>query len=155
MRTIEQLLAEHPFFRGIGDDVIASLAGCALNVHFRPDEMLFRSDSPADHLYVLRSGRVALEITSSVRSPVIVETLDAGDIAGLSWLVPPYRSYLQCRAVVPTSAISLDAGCLRQHCEDDPRVGYLVMQRVSIAMFERIQSARVRLVDLYGAPSGR
>ncbi|MGZ4592164.1 MAG: cyclic nucleotide-binding domain-containing protein [Actinomycetes bacterium] len=99
MKSIEQLLSEHPFFNGIGDEVIASLASCARNVHFAPDEILWRTNDPAEHLYVLRRGRVALEITSSVRGAVIVETLDAGDIAGLAWLVPPYHAYLDGRAV--------------------------------------------------------
>jgi CRP-like cAMP-binding protein len=152
MKTINDLLTEHAFFRGIGDDVIASLSSCSKNVHFDRDERLFRTDGPADHLYLLRSGRVALEITTSTHAPVVVETLEPGDLAGLAWLVPPYRWYLDGRAVEPTSAVAIDAGCLRGHCEADPRVGYLVMQRVASAMFDRVQSARVRLLDVYGYP---
>ena len=155
MKTIAQLLAEHPFLRGLPDDVIADLAGCALNRHFAPDQLLFRTDDPADRLYVIRTGRVALEVISSVRVPVVVETLEPGDIAGLAWMVPPYRWYLDARAVESTSTISIDAGCLQKHCEEDPAVGYVVMRRVAGYMFERVQSARVRLLDLYGAKGER
>jgi CRP/FNR family transcriptional regulator, cyclic AMP receptor protein len=155
MRTIADLLAEHPFFRGLPDKVITDLASCSVNRHFQPDELLFRTDDSADRMFALRSGRVALEITSSVRRPAVVETLEAGDIAGLAWLVPPYRWYLDARAVEPTSAVDIDAGCLRRHCEEDPAVGYVVMMRVAQAMFVRVQSARVRLLDLYGAKGER
>jgi hypothetical protein len=79
----------------------------------------------------------------------------AGGVAGLSWLVPPYRWYLDARAVEPTDAIELDAACLRAKCDADPRVGYLLLQRVAHQMYERMQASRLQLLDVYGAHSGR
>ena len=34
---------------------------------------------------------MALEIYAPQRPPIVVQTLEAGDILGWSWLVPPYR----------------------------------------------------------------
>jgi CRP/FNR family transcriptional regulator, cyclic AMP receptor protein len=73
---------------------------------------------------------------------------------GWSWLVPPYRWVFDARAVAPTSAMAFDAVCLRGKCDADPALGFDLMQRVARVMYERLQAARVRLLDLYGAPHG-
>ena len=155
MRTIAQVLAEQPFFRGLDPQTLAVVSGCARNVHFREGERLFRADDPADRCFVVRAGRVALEIADSTGRSAIVDTVDAGDLVGLAWLVPPYRWYMDAVAVEPVSAVVFDATCLRGKCDDDPKVGYLLMQRVASTMHERIHSARVRLLDLYGVPGVR
>ena len=148
------LLSEHPLFAGLGDDMRDLVAGCARNVHFGADDYIFRTGEPADSCYLLRTGRVALELVAAGGQRIVVDTVDAGGVVGLSWLVPPYRWYLDARAAEPTSAIALDATCLRAKCDQEPRVGYLLLQRVAHAMYERMQSSRVRMLDVYGVPSG-
>lgn len=155
MKQLDQLLAEHPLFADLGDDMRVLLAGCCRNVHFAGDDYLFHTGEPADRCYLVRHGRVALELLGTGGQRLVVDTVDAGGVAGLSWLVPPYRWYLDARAVEPTSAIALDAACLRAKCDADPRIGYLMLQRIARSMYERMQSTRLRLLDVYGVPSGR
>ena len=57
------------------------------------------------------------------------------------------------RATTPVSAVALDGACLRGKCDRDPALGYALMQRVSHVMYERLQDARMRLLDLYGSAS--
>ena len=150
MRTMKELLEAHPFFAGLGDEAIDLVVGCATNVHFDPDEYLFRLGDPADCFYVVRHGRVALELHVPGSGQQVVDTVEEDQVLGWSWLVPPHRWFLDARAVMPTSAISLDGVCLRGKCDEDPALGYAFMQRVAHVMYERLQSARVRLLDLYG-----
>jgi CRP/FNR family transcriptional regulator, cyclic AMP receptor protein len=151
MRTISELLHEHPFFAGLDEETAARLESCATNVHLRPGQYLFHEGEPADRLYVLRRGRVALEVHVPGRGEHVVATVDAGEVVGWSWFVPPYQWFFDGRAMTEVSAVSLDAGCLRQKCELDPEMGYAFMQRVAQVMYHRLQSARVRMLDLYGA----
>ncbi|HTY72682.1 MAG TPA: cyclic nucleotide-binding domain-containing protein [Actinomycetes bacterium] len=155
MRSVEQLIAGHPFFVDLDEETVRHLAGCALNRHFDADEYLFRADDPAETFFLLRGGSVAIEIQGPGERRLIVETQGPGSVVGLSWLFPPYRHSMDARALSSTSAVALDAGCLREKCDQDPRVGYLMLQRLARAMHDRMMSARVRLLDLYGAPSAR
>ena len=155
MKHLDELLAEHPLFAGLGEDMQALLAGCGHNVHFAPEEYLFRTGGAADRFYLVRRGLVALELVGTGGSRLVIDTVKAGGVAGLSWLVPPYRWYLDARAVEPTDAIELDAACLRAKCDADPRVGYLLLQRVAHQMYERMQASRLQMLDVYGARSGR
>jgi CRP/FNR family cyclic AMP-dependent transcriptional regulator len=151
MQSIADLLREHPFFAGLDQGTVELLQGCAHNVHFHAGEHLFEEGEPADRLLVIRSGRVALDVHVPGRGDRVIETLDAGEVVGWSWLVPPYRWFFDARAVEGVSAVSVDAACLRAKCDQDPALGYALMQRVAQVMYHRLQSARVRMLDLYGA----
>ena len=149
-REIRELLTEHAFFQGLGEEAIAFIAGCGSIVHVEADRFLFREGDPADYFYVIRSGRVALEVHGPERGALVLDVIGEGDIAGASWLFPPYRWELDARAVVQISAVRLDAACLRAKCEEDRRLGFELMKRLAEIMRRRMQSARMRLLDLYG-----
>ena len=157
MATIEEYLTGLPFFAGLEPYAIAVLAGCAVNTRFDEGARLFHEGEHADRFYVIRRGRVALEVHAPEdgAGAVVIDTLDEGDVVGWAWLVPPYRWAFDARAAVPTSAIAFDAACLRAKCAADPALGYALMQRVSQSMYERLQGARIRLLDLYGGPRAR
>ena len=155
MKDIEQLLAAHPFFAGLGEELHEFFAGCGRNTHFGEGDYLAHTGEPADTCYLVRRGRVALEMVGPGGQRLVIDTVDAGGMVGQSWLVPPYRWYLDARAVEPTDAIELDAACLRGKCDADPRLGYLLLQRVAHTMYERMQAARVQLQDVYGVRGGR
>ena len=149
--TMEELLAAHPFFAGLGDGAIQLIAGCASNVHFGAGEYIFGAGEAASRFYVIRHGRVALEIHSPTRGPLVIETMEEGEVLGWSWLVSPYRYFADARAVTPVSATALDGTCLRGKCEADAELGYALLKRVTDVMYQRLQSTRVRLLDLYGS----
>jgi CRP/FNR family transcriptional regulator, cyclic AMP receptor protein len=150
LRTLEQTLPEHPFFEGFDAEVIALLAGCARNLHFRPDELVFRAGERADHFYLVREGRVAIQVHEIAGGASIIDTVDSGEVLGFSWLVPPYRWVFDARATVDTRAVGFDADCLRAKCDADPAVGFALLSRVALIMHQRLEAARVRLLDLYG-----
>jgi CRP-like cAMP-binding protein len=153
MTTMEELLGSHPFFAGLGPGAIQLIAGCASNVHFAAGDLIFKEGEAASRFYVIRHGRIALEIHSPARGPLVIDTMDEGEVLGWSWLVSPYRYFGDARAVTPVSATTLDGACLRGKCEADPELGYQLLKRVTDVMYQRLQSARVRLLDLYGPES--
>jgi CRP/FNR family transcriptional regulator, cyclic AMP receptor protein len=150
-KTMEELLGGHPFFAGLGADELRLVAGCASNVHFAAGDYIFSQGSAAGSFYVVRHGRVALEINSPARGPLTIDTIDGGEVLGWSWLIPPYRYFSDARAVTPVSATALDGTCLRGKCEEDAELGYQLLKRVAAVMYQRMQSARIRMLDLYGS----
>ncbi len=155
MATMEELLGGHRFFAGLGSSAVQLIAGCASNVHFAAGDYIFGEGEAAGRFYVIRHGRVALEIHSPTRGTLVIDTMDEGEVLGWSWLVPPYRYFGDARAVTPVSAIALDGTCLRGKCEADAELGYQLLKRVTTVMYQRLQSTRVRLLDLYGTESVR
>ena len=150
MATIEDLLHDVPVFAGLADDTLRFIAGCGSNVAFDARELLFRQGDAADTFYVLRHGAVALETFVPGRGAITIETIEAGDVVGWSWLFAPYRWQFDARAVRRVRATAFDGVCLRGKCEADPRLGYDLMSRFAQVIIDRLQWTRLRLLDVYG-----
>ena len=150
MKTIQDLIREHAFFQGLPDDLTAFIAGCGRNVLFEPGAYLFREGHPAEQFFLLRGGRVALELYVPGRGPQVFETLGDGDVVGASWLVEPYVSSYDTRAIDRVRAIAFDAVCLRGKCDAEPTVGYALMKRFVPGLVQRMQAARLQALDVYG-----
>jgi CRP-like cAMP-binding protein len=150
MDTLESVLREVPLFRGLGERELGLLAGCGSNVRFADGDVLVREGERADTFFVIRHGGVALETYAPARGAVTIETLDAGEVVGWSWLFPPYRWHFDVRALAPVRATVFDGACLRGKCDADPKLGYDLMSRFAQVLIERLQSTRLRLLDVYG-----
>jgi len=148
--SIAELVANHPLFAGLPGDTAELVAGCARNVAFEPGELLIVEGEPADTLYLLRRGRVALEVRSPAKGAMVIDTLAPGQVLGWSWLFPPYRWSFDARALDPVGVVSVDATCPRSKAEADPAFGYELMQRLGAVILQRLQATRLRLLDLYG-----
>lgn len=149
---LDRYLHEHPFFAGMADAHLELVTGCAANEVVHANEYIYREGEPANKFYLIRHGRVALEVHVPGKSPIMVETLKKGDLLGWSWLVPPYRANFDARAVELTRVISLDAECLRGKMEGDSALGYDLHKRFAPVIADRLASARRQLIDLYGHP---
>jgi CRP/FNR family transcriptional regulator, cyclic AMP receptor protein len=79
---LEDILAHHPFAQGMDPEALNTIVGCCSNAVYRPGEYIFREGDSADNFYLIRQGLVALEIHVPQGSPIVVETLEAGDIFG-------------------------------------------------------------------------
>lgn len=150
MENLERILEEHPFFRGLNSKYIQLIVGCASNVRFDVGEFLFREGEEANQFYIVRPGKVALEIFVPERGPITIETVGEGQILGWSWLIPPHYWHFNARAVELTRAIALDGKCLRNKCEEDHDLGYELLKRFAHIVEMRLQATRFQLLDVYG-----
>ena len=150
MHGIETLLADMPVFADLSAGELETVAGCGRNVRFDAGEQLFREGDGADVFYVVRHGSVAVETFVPARGPMMIETIEAGEVIGWSWLFPPYRWHFDARALTQVRATSFDGACLRGKCDSDPALGYTLMSRFAQVLIERLQWTRLRLLDLYG-----
>lgn len=150
METLEPILAKHPFFTGLDKRYLELITGCASNVRFGAGEYLFREGEEAKQFYIVRHGKVALELFAAGRGPITIRTIEEGEVLGWSWLFPPYQWHFSARAVELTRAIALDGVCLRTKCDEDHSLGYHFLNRFSHIMVERLQATSLQLLDLYG-----
>ena len=149
METIEPIIREHPFFQGFRPDHIKLIVGCGSNIRFNPGDFLFREGAEINQFFVLRRGRVSVQIYVPGRGPVVIQTLGEGEVLGWSWLIAPYRGRFDAQAVELTRAIAFDGKCLRGKCEEDHDFGYELVRRFSEIMVRRLEATRVQLIDIY------
>ena len=150
VRRLDEVLMDVPFFEGIDSEKLALITGCGSNVHFAAGDVIFREGDQADLFYVVRHGTVAIEMHAPARGPMTIETIEAGEVIGWSWLFPPHRWHFDARALSDVRATAFDGACLRGKCEDDPALGYDLMKRFAQVFIERLRWTRLRLLDVYG-----
>jgi len=149
METLEKILAEHAFFEGLDPEYLKIVTGCASNVRFAAGAYIFRAGEEANQFYLLRQGKVAVEIFAPQSPPIIVDTLEKDEILGWSWLVSPYHWRFDARVMEDARAIALDGKCLREKCEANNNLGYALLKRLVRLIDQRLQATRLQLLDVY------
>ena len=90
MKTLEQILTKQPFFQDLPEENIRSIAGQAKIVLYKEGDVLFKEGEHAGKFYLVIKGKVALETYAPGKGPVILQTVEDGEILGWSWLVDPH-----------------------------------------------------------------
>ncbi len=150
METLESILAEHPFLKGLNAPQRELIASCASNVRFNKGDFIFHEEDEADRFFLIRHGLVALDVFVPERGAMTIDTIQEGEVLGWSWLFPPYRWHFDARALQLTRAVAFDGKCLRDKCDRDHDLGYEMVKRFAEVITQRLQSARLQLLDLYG-----
>jgi CRP-like cAMP-binding protein len=146
-------ISAHPFFAALTDAQLAALSEDAVTETFTAGQRLFDEGGIADRFWLIEQGNIALDMRLPGRGDQIVETLGPGTVLGWSWLHPPYRWHFGAMARVATTTIAFDAASVRRRCDADPAFGYAALRSFTPVITERLQATRLRLLDLYAAPS--
>jgi CRP-like cAMP-binding protein len=153
MENLERILAEQPFFHELDRRYLELLVSCAANVRFEDGQWIFHQGDEANHFYLIRQGKVAVQTHTPERGDITIQTIGEGEVLGWSWLTPPYRWRFDARASGLVRAISLDGKCLRTKCEEDHDLGYELLKRFSQIIAQRLEATRLQLLDIYGTRS--
>ncbi|MGA9056513.1 MAG: cyclic nucleotide-binding domain-containing protein [Terriglobia bacterium] len=149
METLERVLSEHPFLNDFPDRHLELVVGCASNVRLEAGQIIFHEGEEANTFYLIRQGKVALQIFSERRGPLTILTLGEGEILGWSWLFPPYRWKFSARTLEPTRVFAIDGQCLRAKAEQDHELGYELLKRFAYVVEDRLEAMRLQLINVY------
>jgi CRP-like cAMP-binding protein len=142
-------LENHPFACNLNREQIASLGACAEECSIARGQYIWHQGEPDEDIYLIFSGQVALEISVPQQGSLQIEMVGEGDVLGWSCLLPPRPSYFDARAITPVHAVRLPGSELRALCERDAALGYQVYKAFSERLAERLEVARLRLLELY------
>ncbi len=148
--TLRPILATIPLFDGLRPEHLDLLVGCAANARFAPGEFAARQGEAADRFFIVRTGRLALQVHGPGRGELTLLTAGEGEVLGWGWLAPPFKWHFDVRALTETRALALDGQCLREKFATDHELGYEMMTRFARLMIRRVESASLQLLDLYG-----
>jgi CRP/FNR family cyclic AMP-dependent transcriptional regulator len=149
MKSIGQTLAATRMFRNLTPEQVSSVAALGEEADFADGAALMVEGEPADSLFLIREGFVALQ-TEAPSGAITIETLHNGDAVGWSWLFEPYLVHFDARSRGVTHVIRFDAAALRDRCIEEPALGYELMRSFASVIVERLQATRLQLMDVYG-----
>lgn len=156
MESLHGVLEAHPFLEDVAPEHIQTIVGCASNRRFEAGEYLCREGEKADQLYLLREGRVTLEVHLPQGGGLRIATLEGGDVLGWSWLIEPYRWPFDAVTLTEVRALALHGDCLRKKSLEDHELGYQLLTRLASSMQEHLHATRMQLIDVYARiPGGK
>jgi CRP-like cAMP-binding protein len=147
-KPLSDLMVVHPFFEGMDRSHVDFIAGCAENRRFKAGQFMMLMGKDAQEFYMIRSGRVAVEMDAGNRT-YNVQTIGEGGIIGWSWLHPPLSTRYDVRVIEDVSAFAFNAQCVREKCEADHEFGFNITRRFMKLVIERLMATRVQLAELY------
>jgi CRP-like cAMP-binding protein len=152
---IRAALQSVPWFQEIESAHFDQLCSIACLNEVEPGEELFREGDKEDNLYIVLEGRIAIEIFISGRGRMRIFTAEPMDVVGWSSVTPIVRQRTAtARAVLPSRVVALDGQKLRQLCDQDHGLGYVVMRRLANVVASRLLVTRLQLVDMFAHPTG-
>ncbi|HTT72986.1 MAG TPA: cyclic nucleotide-binding domain-containing protein [Thermoplasmata archaeon] len=142
--------AQHPFLRELPAAFVERIARHARERTYAAGDLILREGDLADRFVLIFAGKVALEVVSPERPRLTIQTVGPGEILGWSWLVAPFRWRFDARAVKATRVLEIEAAPLVRALDDDPRDGYRFLRRLVPVMGERLEMARLQILDVHG-----
>ena len=142
MNDCKETIARHPCFQNMKPEHLEILAKSTKEIEFEPEQIVFSEGEPANGLYLIQSGRIALEAHETTAETVLVQDIGPGGVLGWSWLFAPFVWHFRARAVEPTQAIVLNGAHLLIAAERNHEFGYELMKRVAQVAIQRLQATR-------------
>ncbi len=146
LESLKTLIAAQPFFKGMKEEHLQTLAASATQTQFTSGQVIFHAGDLANRFYLIERGKVAVEIETRDDEPILLQTLGPGRELGWSWILPPYHEQFTARALEATEAIFFHGTRLREQCEEDVYLGYEMMRRLAVVMLHRVQAMRCQLL---------
>ena len=150
--SIEKYLSEHAFFSGLDTAYVKYLAESASERQIGKGEVLFKQGKAADKFYLVRSGQISVQVPALMGPVLEIQTLGEDQILGWSWLIPPYRWHFLARALEDSEILEFDGSAILTHCEEDTAFGYQLLKRFAGLMSERLEAARLKMMDQWNPP---
>lgn len=152
---MNELLREtigHPLFKDMVISDVERLGQVISEERFDPGAIILREGQPADRVYLVCSGKVAIDLPLPNRNALTIATSGAPAVIGWSWIFPDHQWHFQARAMEPTRTIVIDGKGLLEMFERDHAFGYETIRRISRMIHDRLQSTTQQLLDAFDVP---
>jgi CRP/FNR family transcriptional regulator, cyclic AMP receptor protein len=147
-------LARHAFTQDLTAGDRDHLAALARATQFPAGQRIFAEGEPANRLWLITAGRVALDLYAPGRDRLLIETLGPGTELGLSWLAPVPQWQFGAVAQLTATTFEFESAAVMALCEANTDLGYQLTRRLLTTAISRLQAARIRILDLYAPPAG-
>jgi len=145
--SITEYLSAHEFFSEFSDDVLKFLCECSSTREIKKGQILFLQGEHADKFYVVRSGRISIQMPAIMGPTLEIQAVDEDQVLGWSWLISPYQWNFQTKAEEDSELLQFDGVAILARCEQEPKFGYELLKKFAGLMSVRLNAARQKMMD--------
>ena len=147
MRDASTVLSEVMLFDAATPREIEDLAGAAFIKRLGRGQVLFTAGEPADHLYVVLSGRLKIVVSSDRGESLVIGVLSAGDTVGEMSVVDGLPRSAGVESLEDTELLCLPTVAVRRLLESSAAVA-LSMAEDLVARLRSVTDSAADLVFL-------
>jgi len=125
------------------------LLGLAETFQFKAGQDIIREGDHSLYLYIVKSGRVAVEMDVPTMGRRILRTGGPGDMFCWSALVEPRLATSAVRAMEDTEALGIKGGALMDACREDYELGFELYRALTEVIASRFIATRLQLVNVF------
>src|SRR6476646_5169520 len=118
IEALDRAVETYPLLADLSAEHLPELLAIAEERGFEQDEIIFGEGEKSERLFLIASGKIALEIVAGGRR-ITVQTLGAGDAMGWSALTDTATTHFQARALSRVQTIAFDGAKLSAAFEYD------------------------------------
>ena len=147
MVTVD-VLKEFELFKGLTEDSLAKIPELCHLYTMRQDDRIFAEGTRARDIHLCRSGKVDIAILMGQpwNKNIAVHRAERGEVFGWSALVAPHIYTASAECVEAGEEIRLKGSELLTLFEQNPAIGYAIMENLSTNISLRLTQTRQRLV---------
>lgn len=144
----DDVIDSHPLFKGLSPEQREQLRGVFIPCDCYGETMLFKQGDPADQLYLVVSGEIAITYKTEDGAYITVVRVGAGGVVGWSAALGNrfYTSSAICTEY--TQMLRVRGEILREICKQNPDTGILILDRLAMIIAERLHNTREQVVTL-------
>ena len=155
-REIAAFLSKVRLFSALPPAVITRVAAQANKIEFASDQIVFFTGDPADRVYIIMRGEVAVETVSTEGRTVTIASLSIGEVFGEMAVLDQGRRSANIRTRLPSTILSISKAVFLDLIATQPGFAMLIIEdlvsrlRITDAQIESItlQPLRARLAGL-------
>jgi CRP-like cAMP-binding protein len=122
------LLSATRLFEGIPLDAVAAVAEGSTIRHLRRHDVVFDEGEPADELFLVQEGRIAIANKSSDGRESVVALMEPGDLFGEISLFDGLGRSAAARALEDSTVLAIPYGDVRRMFDADPNLLWRVVE---------------------------
>ena len=146
---IKDLLASSDIFNGLSDASLTHIENMArLEDHEKRSYLFIEGGEPQD-MFIIVEGKVEMDLslspTPGIGYQIAVDTLGKGQTCGWSSVMESHVYTMTARCVETVKTIAINGAQLRSFLDQNPSIGYRVMQNMAWVVTSRLRNMKIRL----------
>jgi toluene monooxygenase system ferredoxin subunit len=142
------LLTRFALIEDFSKDQVDVLKPIIEDVRFETDQIIFNQGDPADHLYFVLDGKVAIRFKPEDGPELTVSEVDQGDVFGWSSALGSHCYTSSAVCLECGVFIRLEGEDLKNLCQEHPETGILILNRLAGVIARRLRGTHEQVVAL-------
>ncbi len=147
----EPTLFASGFLASLSPRVQDKLIGVGECFRYRAGTTIFREGELSSYFYIVKSGRVALDVHLPSKGRRPLQTVEPGEIFSWSALAPPFIETASARAVEDIEVLGIKGSTLMDLCREDTELGFELYRSMAAVISTRLLATRLQLLDVFAA----